>query len=199
VVSGKHAKRRRARHTSATAPAAPGSVPGVLAPAWEYERVTGRHMNYASSLVADGVTFEATTAEEKPSVLALVTEHIAGAGHVIGEEQGGLVAKSEGLIVGALVVGAAKFTEDIVCFIRYLVVEPTWRGRGVAVVLLGVLPQLIGEDVSLTIGNCAVDAADFYQRAGFTVLEPGVPLPFPFGARAMVQLSNRHYPCWFFR
>jgi GNAT superfamily N-acetyltransferase len=107
---------------------------------------------------------------------------------------------AEGQLIGALVAGALSFEADkVVLLVRHLVVEPSWRGRGVGVVQLGVLPQVLGRQPDLVIGNCEQDAAGFYQRAGFTVLEPGVPLPFPFGRQPMVQLTNEHYPCWFFR
>jgi hypothetical protein len=46
----------------------------------------------------------------------------------------------------------------------------------------------------------APDTAAFYQRAGFTVLDPGEPFPFPFSKQAaIIANSNPTYTCWFYR
>lgn len=202
MVSGKQAKRRRRRQTFSAAAAQPSRRPGVLADGWDVGQVRDRHMRYAKDLVEAGVTFMHMTPEDRPAVQRLVGEHITGAG-VVGAEEGGVVARdAEGRLVGALVVAGVSFEdqEKVTLIIRHLVVEPDWRGRGVGVVQLGVLPQLLGgRRPDLIIGNCTEESAGFYQRAGFDVLEAGVPLPFPFGRQAMVQLSNQEYPCWFFR
>jgi GNAT superfamily N-acetyltransferase len=85
-----------------------------------------------------------------------------------------------------------------VLILTNLVVEPSWRGKGVGVVLLGVIPQLL--QTSLTFGTCAPDTAAFHQRAGFTVLDPGEPFPFPFSKQAtIITNSNPTYTCWFYR
>ncbi|WP_216871020.1 GNAT family N-acetyltransferase [Modestobacter excelsi] len=129
----------------------------------------------------------------------LVQAHIAGGAsfHFLPEEGGVAACDPDGQVIAGLVAAGAQFDSNVVIFIRHLVVDPAWRGQGVGVVALGVLPQL--KRAALYVGNCAANAARFYQRAGYTVLDPGQPLPFPFGKQAVLQLTNDQYPCWFYK
>jgi hypothetical protein len=63
------------------------------------------------------------------------------------------------------------------------------------------MPQMLGGQGSpaLTLGSCAPAEAQFYQRAGFTVLDPGAPLPFPLGRPVWLGNTNPDYPCSFYR
>lgn len=170
---------------------------------WDPERAIERHLRYARPLVDEGVTFEHVGATERPAVAQLIRQHIAERERWRPDPaEGAFIALDpEERTIGTLVAGAAQFGGDIGLFVSYVVVEPGWRGRGVGTVLLGMLPKMLGGrgEPTLTVGSCALDGARFYQRAGFTVLDPGEPLPFPLGDGAWLANRNANYPCWFHR
>ena len=169
---------------------------------WDPERAIERHLRYARCLVDESVSFDHVLAHERPAIAQLVQRNVAGA--ELWEPDGDcgalVAADTDGNMVGALVAGGAEFTGKITLFVLYVAVEPDWRGRGVGTVLLGTLPQMLGErrGPALTVGSCAQEGARFYQRAGFTVLDPGEPLPFPLGG-AWLANRNANHPCWFHR
>lgn len=188
-VSGNPA--RRARQQEAP-------PPGILLMGHEPDQVMTVHLKRARPLVDAGFVFTTMRSEDRTVVQALITDHIAGQ-RLLEEDDGAIVARHGERVVGALVVGVVTFDEKKVAFVRTLVVEEAQRGQGLGQVLLGLLPQLMEDGLDLSVGNCAEEGAGLYQRAGFTVLQPGVPLPFPFGEGALMQLSNEDYPCWFYR
>jgi GNAT superfamily N-acetyltransferase len=167
--------------------------------AWDPTRVQQRYLNYAHRLVDQGVAFRTVQPDDKAPIEQLVQAHIAGSSSFrIRPEEGGVAAlDAQGRVIAGLVIAGAQFNTDVVIFIRHLVVDPVWRGQGVGVVTIGVLPQV--HNATFYMGNCAVNAARFYQRSGFTVLDPGQPLPFLFGKQTMMQLTNEHYPCFFYK
>jgi len=107
----------------------------------------------------------------------------------------GIVAVHGQDLVAAVTLGAATTGGHRWALVRGLAVTLKWERRGLATVLLGMIPQLV--PVSFIFGGCSPDAAEFYQRAGFDVLAAGEPLPTPFG-RSLAS-SNPFYPSWFFR
>ena len=83
--------------------------------------------------------------------------------------------------------------------------RPDWRGRGVGYVLMGLLPELVENlagnvDSTRTIGNCAPEQAEYYQRLGFRVEQPGHQLDLIRFTGAMGALpDDAEQPCWFHR
>ncbi|HEY5262032.1 MAG TPA: GNAT family N-acetyltransferase [Solirubrobacteraceae bacterium] len=171
------------------------------------EFATKHHLKYAEPLVADGVTWRWGYAEDTPPVVQLVRKHIAGMADYAAEDENSLMIaardKSEAVIGGGVMMLVRFKGLGTVMLLRLLVVEPEWRGRGVGVVTLGTLTQAAiehaGQAPDLSLGNCSEDDAGFYQRAGFSVLEPGQDLPFPVAGGALLRLRSDSYPCWMCR
>lgn len=174
---------------------------------WTFERAWQRHLRYARELMDAGVSWRQSGPEDWPVVADLIREHVLGAEefHPQPDDPGGavLTLDRDDSLIGALVMGAADFQGRLAVMVRYLAVSPDWRRRGVGAVSLGLLRQLLGTDadmIRLTFGSCAAGrAARFYQHAGFTVLDPGTPLPFPLGSQALLGSMSSRYPCWFYR
>ncbi len=177
----------------------------LLAQGWGFEKVKERHVRHAARLLEQGVQWEVMEGHDRPVVERLVRANILGipTSWTIDPAGGGVVARdSDGKVIGAVVAGAARFDDgQVVTFVRHLVVDPAWRGKGVGVVTLGVLHQLFSaEDQPVVfVGNCAPQDAKFYQRSGYTVLQPGEQLILPVGTPIAIGLSSQPYPCWFFR
>ena len=81
----------------------------------------------------------------------------------------------------------------------HLAVDEGWRGRG-----LGFVTLQLGDRVPMPskpvcqFGNIARDQARFFQRAGFTVFQPGEALQLP-GASVALSSSSEPYPCMMYR
>ena len=193
MVSG-----RKSRQTRQGKPAGTSAIKE----GWPQARVFERHLRYAQALVDDGFEFRPMDTSEDETVTGLIRATVPGAGSfTFDTHSGGIVAlTSDQSIAGALVTGAVQFAEGPAAILRYLAVEPDWRGHGIGVVLLGILPQLFTDQpLVLTFGNCAPTEATYYQRGGFTVLPPGLPLPMPVGNHALLANTSQHQPCWFYR
>lgn len=185
--------------------------PQLLAKGWGSAKVEGRHRAAAASLAEAGVTWREAERPDHPRIAQLVRTHIHGSGADwdVDRDSGGIVAVTGvGDIIAVLVVAAFTAGGQVVAIIRQVVVDPSWRGRGVGTVALGLVPQMLerhGGRPAATIGNCAPLAARFYQRAGFTVLQPGelldlsLVLGLPYQQPLPAGLSTRHYPCWMVR
>ncbi|WP_430336037.1 GNAT family N-acetyltransferase [Rhodococcus sp. ACT016] len=129
----------------------------------------------------------------------LVRDHIVGVPDFqVKDDEGGIVAVlPSGEIIGVVVVAGVKFESTSVMFLR-VVVAPAWRGRGLGTVLLNMLALVLNAD--MTIGSCAPSEAGFYANAGFTVLRPNVPLPFPAGRNPhAIAINNDVYPYAIYR
>ncbi len=179
----------------------------LLAQGWGAEKAKQRHLRCAKPLVAQGVQWHALASSEddqdQDQVQQLVRKHVRGiaAEWTIESHAGAVVARdAKQGIIGAVVVGAADFAGQVVALLQHLVVDPTWRGHGLGVVTLGMAHQLFDgmQKPTMYAGSCARPDARFYQRAGFTVLQPGEHLVFR-GNPFPVQNSNQYYPCWFYR
>jgi GNAT superfamily N-acetyltransferase len=178
---------------------------------WSFKAVQKRHQRYAERLVKHrGISFHSIAPGDRGVIETLVRDHRVGASQFQLEthsKQGtdGWVAAHDkaGAVIAGLVANAIEVDSDIVASVRHLVVDPAWRGQGVGVVTLGMLPQLLQRagvrQPSMTIGGCAPNHARFFQRAGFTVLDSGEALPFPFVSPMDIYTPDEFYPCWFFR
>lgn len=158
------------------------------------------YRRYVRALGKVGVTFRDIDRPDILTVTAMVREHITGVPDFdMSEEEGWAVAIGpDGEVIGSVVIGGATFQRGKVAFLRNIVVLPEWRGRGVATVLLNLIPAIFPAD--LIVGNCAASAAPLYANSGFTVLQPGVPLPFDVGARPhSIGFDNDVYPCGIYR
>jgi GNAT superfamily N-acetyltransferase len=172
--------------------------------AWDPERVTERYLRYARPLVEAEVGFQKLERRDHAAVERLVrTEVPAMEDFAVSSVWSGGVtahAKDEDL-VGTIVVTGMSHGDRAAMMVEAIAVEPAWRGRGIGVVLLGVLPLVLpSQHVEFYYGMCNPREARFYQRAGYTVLEPGMALPFPIGEDppAFVNTTTTH-PCWFYR
>ncbi|UZG60397.1 GNAT family N-acetyltransferase [Rhodococcus opacus] len=157
-------------------------------------------MSHAQRLVDAGVEFRGIDRIDIPTVTALVRKHITGVPdfQMHDSEGGGVAISPAGEIIGAVVIGGATFETGRVTFLRDIVVVPEWRGRGLGTVLLNQIPKLFAAD--LIVGNCAPSAARLYANAGFTVLRPKVPLPFPMARTPhAIVFDNDVYPCAIYR
>ena len=114
-------------------------------------------------------------------------------------EAGGIKATLNGQLAGAIVLEGLEVPGDgIAVRVTAIAVAPTWEGRGLGTVLLGMVPSFAPR-IKFIYGGCATDAAAFYQRGGYDVLQPGESLPFNLGDGLNLKSSNLHYPCWFIR
>lgn len=130
--------------------------------------------------------------------------HIDGApaNWVVSDQSGLLVTRDRDRnIVAAAIIGAGGFTGGTVVCVQDLVVDPEWRGLGVGTVTLGVVDQLMEGLVDqakpvVYYGGCKAEAARFYQRCGYSVLQAGEALTIPFLPSA-IAVANPDYPCAF--
>lgn len=92
-------------------------------------------------------------------------------------------------------------TVDVASMIRSIVADPGWRGTGAGVVTLGLahVPFSTENRPSVYMGNCAAADAKFYQRLGYTVLQPGEAFAAPFMGGAEIAIGSEQYPCLFFK
>ena len=174
---------------------------------WSVAKSRARHEGYALQLVKDGVKFTGADDNHWRAIEHLVQEHIAGMSDWVKlpqSQSGALVALDEhNNLIGAMVVDVASTDTEINTFIHHLVVEPSWRGRGVGVVLLGMVDQIIARHVPAEgrpvsyYGQCAPKDARFYQKAGYGVLQPQHQL-IVMGTRIQLPNDSPH-PCWFLR
>ncbi|MDP2712552.1 MAG: GNAT family N-acetyltransferase [Solirubrobacteraceae bacterium] len=174
------------------------------------ERVHARHMQYAGELVAGGVTFRNDIAATDSRVLALIRTEVRGSGNFDPRVSTVTITAFSDTddVIGVCVAGVHTLgdSREPWAYLWQLAVDPEWRMRGIGTVLLTMLPEVI---VSLTpaiarlngiYGACAREDARFYQRAGFAVLQPGLPLSLllpaaqPWGTEA-----SSHYSCWIAR
>lgn len=174
--------------------------PQYLRAGWPAAKVAPRHRAYATQLADAGVTFDKMKTENRQAAEALVKERlIFDEPFRLTQEAGGILATHGEALIGVAVAEAAQFGSRVTMRVTALAVTPEWEGRGLGTVLLGMMHQLVPGRVQFLFGGCAPEAAQFYQRAGFDVLAPGEPMPFPFGSGAELASSNPHYPSMFFR
>lgn len=171
-----------------------------------FEKVRKRHRAYAQELVNEDIYFQSRIDGGETNNLirrrlpSMDTFTVAETDGVIGS-----LSKEEELL-GVLVVALAEFDGSSVAFIRGLAVEEGHQGRGIGTVLLGLIDQMTDKDaggrkLAGVVGSCAVDEDAFYQKAGYTVLQPGQPMPWLYGAQAGTRLENSNptHDCWFYR
>ncbi|MCA4135482.1 GNAT family N-acetyltransferase [Arthrobacter sp. M4] len=179
----------------------------LLAQGWGPEKVMDRYLRYARELVDAGVTFRAMKPADKPEAWSLISRHVTMPSEwKIAKHEGGILAHDPGgKLIGALLMNGMSFDgpqgPQLMASIRSVVVDPGWRGRGVGVVTLGMADRPFHpQRPSFYLGNCAEADARFYQRLGYTVLQPGAEFPLPLGAETIkVNITNPDYPCFFFQ
>jgi GNAT superfamily N-acetyltransferase len=181
----------------------PSNQSPVLRAAAPFSSVKSQHLKYAEGL-HQTLQFRRIQSADRENVSALIGREVVGvsASYSMADDDGGVLAETKSQeLVGAITVQGADYDGRIAIMVRSLSVESSWRGRGVATVLLGMLNQLLPDTTVATIyGNCSSEAVDLYARAGYTVLKEGASLPFALGSKAIsMQLSNTAYPCWFFK
>ncbi|MBE8523332.1 GNAT family N-acetyltransferase [Amycolatopsis sp. H6(2020)] len=81
--------------------------------------------------------------------------------------------------------------------LKWLVVDPRARGRGIAAALIAYARTQLPAG-TLWIGGCAAVHVDFYRKHDFQVLAPGEPLISPH-LPARLANDNRDAPHWFVR
>lgn len=179
--------------------------PQLLRQGWSTDKARTRHLKYAHPLVEAGVTFRGMKHSERERTQQIVRAHVPGVEEFTlvkeGRHRGAVLAEDhDQQVIGVLALEAADIEGVPIAMINAVVTLPEHRGRGIGTVLLGVMDQLlipqVGSAPELVAGNCAPEDARFYQRAGFTVLQPGEVLPFGRGVQVR---EESEYPCWFYR
>lgn len=162
-------------------------------------KVDERRLAYAKSLVADGYRWRKICDEDREEVVVLIRGQLAGLEtEVLKDAEGGFVCVTrDGSIVAAIVAAASRHEVGLVLWIRQLVVHPEHGRRGIGFVTLASAQALIDERPVTIIGNCSEDAAAFYQKAGYSVSQPGETLALR--GIAAFQLANEEFPCWIWR
>lgn len=169
--------------------------------------VKSRHMRSAKNAMSAGYGF-AYGKSYVDAVQSLVRENIEGLpdGWKVPKGSGvAAVVDSKKNVVGGAVVGLVEFEGSLVAGVQHVVIEESHRGRGLGVVLVGVLHQLVAPAVSgrsvFWLGQCKPTQATFYSRSGFTVLDPGQPAPRVPGTTKVPSFVNGNdvYTCWFYR
>ncbi|MCX0277379.1 GNAT family N-acetyltransferase, partial [Nocardia zapadnayensis] len=123
------------------------------------------------------------------------------------QDTGLVVRDSSGALAGALVLTAVSYDNGTALFVRALATAPAFRSRGIATVLLGLAPQVLGQaglpTRALLTGAAPEALAGFVHRAGFVVLGNGDEPPFTFGGiEDELLASSATIPgdrCWFFK
>lgn len=197
----------------------------ILFPGLHNDAVRKRHVRWAQALVDDGLTFDLLVDEGREEAAALVRDALDGAGpdpagpdsaerpsaataFTLEPQDTGLVVRdAAGTLAGVLVFTAVSYDNGTALFVRALATAPGFRSRGIATVLLGLAPQVLGQaglpTRALLTGACPESLAGFVHRAGFVVLEHGDEPPFVFGgiedgllATSATDPGDR---CWFFK
>lgn len=156
---------------------------GMLRAGWSRPKVNDFYAVNALKLHTAGVVFSPYKPADKHEVEALVSSTIADSEDfaIISGEMGGIVARDRGDLVATLMLTVAEFDGALLVTIRDLATSPQHRGRGLGTVMLGLIWQIthdgFGRLPDATAGNCSLETARFYQRAGFTVLQPGIIMP----------------------
>jgi GNAT superfamily N-acetyltransferase len=198
----------------------------ILYPGLHNDAVKKRHMRYAQALVDDGFTFDLLVDDGRDEVTALIREatpvpeanpapeattayEAAGASaFTLQAHDSGLAVRDRaGALAGAVVVTAVSYDNGTALFIRALATAAGFRSRGIGTVLLGMVPQVLGQaglpTRALITGVTPQARASFVHRAGFVVLEPGDEPPFTFGGIEDELLDGSVLPtndqCWFFK
>lgn len=175
-------------------------MPQLLRKGWPENRVRDRYLALAQPVVDAGLEFRAFAAEDRPEIVQLLSERIASDdAFTLATHAGGIKATLNGKLAGVIALEGLEVPGDgIAARVTAIAVTPAWEGRGLGTVLLGMAPQIV-DGIKFVYGGCAADAAVFYQRAGYDVLQPGEALPFNLGDGLRLKSSNPHYPCWFIR
>lgn len=202
-------KRRRTKKTTPTPrkPTAPRTTePRPIQRQETASEAKTRHLRYAQSLIDAGVTFRPGTDNDRTTIETLVHTHIDDMSHwtVNDEEHGVMVARDrDQSIIGVLVARAVQNPQASALYVQHLVVVPEARGRGIGVVMLGIVEQLLpaGTPTPTTIwGQCEARAKRWYEKAGFTVLAPQDRMRIPLSDPPVYMVnSNPTYSCWFYR
>lgn len=175
-------------------------MPQLLRKGWPESRVRDRYLEHAHAAVAAGLEFRAFAAEDRPEIEHLLNGRITSDNpFTLAAAAGGIKATLNGELAGVIVLEGIEVPGDgIAVRVTALAVTPTWEGRGLGTVLLGMVPGF-ATGIKFIYGGCAADAAAFYQRGGYDVLRAGESLLFNLGDGLNLKSSNRHYPCWFIR
>jgi len=117
------------------------------------------------------------------------------AAYTMPQKGGGIAACNGNKLVGALVVMVVTYRAGSLVrstvHLQDLVVDPSWEGKGIGSVLLGMRFTLCINYLKLPrpiflFGGCAPSAAGFYRKSRFGVLPPSASLTHPIvGTMAM--------------
>lgn len=204
----------------------------ILYPGLHNDAVKKRHVRWAQTLVDAGFSFDLLVDEGREETAALIREALdtpggqpdstgarsdtpgaqpdsaAPTGFALEPQDTGLVVRdASGTLAGALVLTAVSYDNGTALFVRALATAPVFRSRGIATVLLGLAPQVLGQaglpTRALLTGAAPEALAGFVHRAGFVVLEAGDEPPFTFGeiedALLAFSATAPDDRCWFFK
>ncbi|GAA2007812.1 GNAT family N-acetyltransferase [Brevibacterium samyangense] len=177
-----------------------------LYPGLHNDAVKKRHMRYARALVDEGFGFDMLVDEGRAGVEALVRNALDLPEFRLAAQASGLVARTaDGTLAAVAIVSAVSYDNGTALFVRALATAEDFRSKGLATVLLGLLPQILPQaglpTRALLTGACPETRASFLHRAGFVVLEPGDPSPYSFGGieEDLLDTTDPADRCWFFR
>lgn len=170
----------------------------LLYPGLHADAAKKRHLRYAQALVDAGMDFGLLVDDGRADAQALTGEEL------LPTDTGLRVTAPDGTLAAVVVVSAVSYDNGTALFIRALATAPEHRSRGIATVLLGMVPQVLGQagmpTRALLVGMLPEALASFAHRAGFAVLEPGEAPPFSFGGIEIDLLGSRaaeaETSCW---
>lgn len=161
----------------------------------------------AEKLKELGVTFRSVKPEEYPAAQRLIQAHIIG-------NSGANMERQNVGTLGAFddqqtLIGCCTFeiqnapNGELRAHLVTLAVAQEWRRHGIGGFLVTMIPAYIEMAIpdlyqaagALTVyGGCSKASASFYRNNGYTVFDPGMPMPMPEGE---VRSNNATYPYLF--
>lgn len=175
----------------------PGQHSGILIGARGGGEVWARHTRRATALLRQGIDYRSDSRVHLDDINDLLAQ--TSNVHLSSDDMRGVLFAahpSQGVLAAA-VITASQSGAHVAMFLDTISVAPDWRGRGLGSTLLLTAQRLLPAPPAITVGHVRPDIAPFFARSGYTVLRPGLDLPFTLGAEPVVLHVDDD--CWFYR